>query len=367
MSATQPKKIEKGQEAVFKEFHLIRARGIKRRRRVVNSKAIQEEEPYKPLVVVIGWINCSRRNLSKYLDLYLNDGVDALWFPLRPTDVIFPTQGRNLAYTLLQILTFLLIDSNHDLIFHVFSGGAYMYGQILDLMDQQPERFGWMKNYIVAQIFDSPVEAASAPSGISKSATNNTVGYYTIYGLVELYLAVTYPWTKALLWKSSEKIHNNTIQCPSLFLFSKNDPIARYEDVSNCISDYKRNGLEVYQKCWDTSTHVGHLREHPEEYKACVDEFVQYCLSLVEAKSQQDRENIKQFAGNLLRVEPAAASSLSTATSFPTEFNHDGAAAIIDGLFKVTQQPDSASASASAAASTVLSFFIAPFALTSAL
>ncbi|KAJ3062154.1 hypothetical protein HK102_008860, partial [Quaeritorhiza haematococci] len=63
--------------------------------------------------------------------------------------------------------------------------------------------------------------------------------------------------------------------CPRLYLYSKADDLIDWEGVQRHARETREAGVEVREKCWETSAHVQHLRAHPEEYKALVDAFLE--------------------------------------------------------------------------------------------
>lgn len=66
--------------------------------------------------------------------------------------------------------------------------------------------------------------------------------------------------------KASKQFHNNFVTAPSLFLFSKNDPVGTSEGNLQVIKCWEDRGIQVYAKCWESSRHVSHFHLYPEEY-----------------------------------------------------------------------------------------------------
>jgi hypothetical protein len=53
-----------------------------------------------------------------------------------------------------------------------------------------------------------------------------------------------------------------------LFLYSKTDPLARYDYVDEVILALQKSGAKnIRSKLWNDTEHVGHYRRRPEEYK----------------------------------------------------------------------------------------------------
>mmetsp|Transcript_6260 Transcript_6260/g.15787 ORF Transcript_6260/g.15787 Transcript_6260/m.15787 type:complete len:466 (+) Transcript_6260:149-1546(+) len=62
---------------------------------------------------------------------------------------------------------------------------------------------------------------------------------------------------------------------PQLYLYSKDDRLTDYEYVQSIIDSNRQKGMVVFEQCWMESTHCGHLKEHPNEYRAAVVDFLQ--------------------------------------------------------------------------------------------
>ena len=66
--------------------------------------------------------------------------------------------------------------------------------------------------------------------------------------------------------QASTAFHENNLRLPSLFLFSKADPIGVSTAIVGIIDKWIRDGIDVSHKCWDNSPHVSHFHHHPDEY-----------------------------------------------------------------------------------------------------
>lgn len=64
---------------------------------------------------------------------------------------------------------------------------------------------------------------------------------------------------------------------PQLYLYSMDDPLTDYKQVQSIIDNNKRkSGMIVFDKCWIKSSHCGHLKDHPNEYRSAVVEFLHF-------------------------------------------------------------------------------------------
>jgi hypothetical protein len=78
-------------------------------------------------------------------------------------------------------------------------------------------------------------------------------------------------------------LHEDPLDIPQLYLYSKNDPLANFEKIDELFRH--RRSIQkspVLQQTWDESAHCAHLRMHPKEYKQAVDLFTE--MSLLRSK-----------------------------------------------------------------------------------
>lgn len=233
----------------------------------------------RPLVLVIGWIGSTQRHIRHYLDLYLERGIDVLWFAVRPIHVLFPDLGKRYAARIVHVLSHVLATHDRPLLIHAFSGGGYFVGQIFEIIyHERRKQYGSLGALIIGIILDSPVEVASAPDGIAKSAFSASWLIFAIRMSIMTFLLCTYPITRSKHFKAASRVHDMETNCPTLVFWSKNDRIGRPEDAERFIKNQQKRGREVFSRCWDKSAHVSHLRFHQKDYTESFHSFVDYCL-----------------------------------------------------------------------------------------
>jgi Eukaryotic protein of unknown function (DUF829) len=54
---------------------------------------LKQECNDKPLVVILSWLNARQKHLSKYAQLYLDQGFDVLITQISPWQLLWPVKG----------------------------------------------------------------------------------------------------------------------------------------------------------------------------------------------------------------------------------------------------------------------------------
>ena len=57
--------------------------------------------------------------------------------------------------------------------------------------------------------------------------------------------------------------------------YSAADPVADTQTIERVAGEWEARGLSVDRMCWPDTRHVSHFLKHPEQYKACLDAFLQ--------------------------------------------------------------------------------------------
>ena len=165
-------------------------------------------------------------------------------------------------------------NRNKPVLIHGFSVGGYFYGQTLNKIVTDP-KYSSVKDRIIGQIFDSPVDFDSIPFGISTAVTNNRFLRKTMQYSIESYLSLTRKYTTDYYRARSKLFYRNPVHTPALFLYSNDDPVARSEACERCVSQWRDDlGMDVVSKKWDSSPHVSHFYKHQEEYTSLLVEFL---------------------------------------------------------------------------------------------
>jgi hypothetical protein len=222
----------------------------------------------KSLAVVIGWMGAKQSQMKPYLAFYHKHGVDTLSFAVGPAHVLFPDKAMTQMQTVLKTTVEKLKseDSSRNVIFHCFSMGGYLYGQALRSMHDSPDKYGVIKPHIKAQIFDSPPDYNAISDGVAKSIGYGGVAEKITAAVMKGYLHMTKDSAGVEHRASSHMFHNNPVQAPALWYYSRADPVARWDDCETVINKWRAKGTSVDTCTWIDSPHIQHGRKYPEEY-----------------------------------------------------------------------------------------------------
>ena len=160
------------------------------------------------------------------------------------------------------------------LLFHHFSVGGFLYGQALRAMADQPERYGEIRSKIRAQIFDSPPDFLGIPAGVSRSMGIGSPFQEIIEFSIRTYLKLNENTSGVGHRASSAAFHGNDVRAPSLWYYSKADPVADWKDCEIVIEKWKAKGTDVEQCVWDNTPHIQHARYDPEKYFGTLERFL---------------------------------------------------------------------------------------------
>jgi len=274
------------------------------------------------LVVIGGWLGCKPKHLKAYESLYGSLGLHTLSFIPSPLCVIDSTLTQqnshfaipsskqcvgNLTRKKITNMTALawkvlgdIYDSKAEIfIYHSFSnGGCFLWEsmcQILLLKDCQLDnteiytKLKVLRGKCKGVIFDScPAwfgtvqEPSKLWLALQHCSDEEKEAVRSIYG------DRIHGVDKDMVNRNLEYFENlavSPIDIPQLYLFSKNDVLSKQEYISKMI-DVRRSRQKclVSKKVWDHSVHCSHLREHGEDYKNSVTEFIQQLNGFPEAR-----------------------------------------------------------------------------------
>ncbi len=212
----------------------------------------------RPLAVVVGWMGAKPKQMKPYIEYYNSQGIDTLSFACGPGHVLFPKKAMEHMQNVVQVALKKAIsigDANNephsrDIIFHCFSMGGFLYGQTLRSMVENPDKCGNIKPLIKAQIFDSPPDYHSIADGIAKSIGLSGLAEKFTAAAMRGFLAVTSSTSGVEHRASSAAFRANMIAAPSLWYFSRADPVSRWEDCESVINGWKAlgTGIHVFAK-----------------------------------------------------------------------------------------------------------------------
>jgi hypothetical protein len=234
-----------------------------------ENLAVQDHDK-RTLVVVCGWMGAKESQLKSYIQFYHQQGFDTLSFACGPHHVLLPSQAMKVME---KVAEESMKSEAKRLVFHHFSMGGYLYGQLLRHLKIKGTRDEFVP-LVKAQIFDSPPDFSGIAKGISQSMgvgpPLSTVAEYAM----RLYLFVTSTTAGVEHRASSAHFHDNYIQAPSLWFYSKADPVARYQDCEIVWGKWKAKGTTIKTVVWEDTPHIQHARIDPERYFGSLKQFL---------------------------------------------------------------------------------------------
>jgi hypothetical protein len=266
----------------------------------------------RQLVVIGGWLGCQRKFLRRYEELYNSLGFETLSLVASPRSTVESTlqlyRGRaplpppgwpcstssclgrdygttdELAWDVLSKVDEL--DPN-IVLYHSFSnGGCFLWESICRVLEfhrdeacdsEMSRHLQSLSSKFNGVVFDScPAYFGDPPSKLwhalrhcSDSERQDVLAHYG---------AEVFTFSKRNKDRSEEyfqRLTQSSFDIPQLYLFSKNDDLSDYHYIETLIRN--RRSIQqspVVTQCWDISKHCSHLREHPEDYKLAIEDFL---------------------------------------------------------------------------------------------
>jgi Eukaryotic protein of unknown function (DUF829) len=187
------------------------------------------------------------------------------------------------------------------LLFHVFSGGGFIFTNWLlqMLADTGGREADALRRSIAGVVFDSSPAAVTAdvssralvaailgrPAEGIERTKRGTVRSVTL--AVDGYLRLPFVRGPLLGTESAWTDEAGVApRCPQLYLFSDRDALVDPAVIERFMAGQVALGRDVRSVRWHDSEHVDHMRAHPEEYAAAVRSFVDTVLHKHAAAAQ---------------------------------------------------------------------------------
>ena len=217
----------------------------------------------RPTVILFSWLLAKGRHVSKYGDYYLDLGFDVLNVKVNPRQLMWPVKSQKVIRDLIEYLD--AERKSSELLVHGFSVGAYLYGEMLNMLDSMP-KYGYIHDKIMGQVLDSPADVHVVPEGVSKAVTPILPLQKILKFGIDSYMSLFHQQVTQHYLRSSSTFLANRLEIPTMFLYSTIDPVGEAAAIEKCVHNWRRRGISVFTKCWDDSPHVSHMMYHPEEY-----------------------------------------------------------------------------------------------------
>ncbi|KAF7656172.1 hypothetical protein LDENG_00045640 [Lucifuga dentata] len=240
----------------------------------------------RPLVLLLSWLGARPRGVAKYMDLYLERGMDVLVVQSSVMHFLWPRWGLDYGLEILKVLEDPQFSGRLVLV-QAFSIGGYTFTQILTHIAQGPEKYASLTQRLIGHIYDSMVVGTleHMATGLGKTLlprleclVKKAAMFY--FWLFKIHTADFYN-------NSVHIFHNSPVTAPALFFFCENDALCDPVVMEKVIDIWRKRGVAVESRTWKESTHAGHMRCHPEDYVSTLDKFLN-SLPLLKCKEAEE-------------------------------------------------------------------------------
>ncbi|XP_028049680.1 uncharacterized protein LOC105839005 [Monomorium pharaonis] len=230
----------------------------------------------RPLLVILTWLLSKRRHVMKFVNLYMEQGFDVAVVSLTPWQLLWPTKGSRLVAA--DLLTFLKQNESYQqILLHGFSVGGYMWGEALDLIESNKDKYGNITDRVVGQVWDSIADVSQIAIGFPRAVfPKNIVLQSMLRKFVEYHMKTFHEQATHYYIRSSQVFHSaSVLRVPALLFVSKTDPVGAVTSNLNLRDNWESLGIKTYVKIFEESPHVAHFYTYPKEYVAELYAFLQ--------------------------------------------------------------------------------------------
>ncbi|KAE8616865.1 hypothetical protein XENTR_v10008908 [Xenopus tropicalis] len=232
--------------------------------------------PSRPLLLMLPWLGSKAHSYEKYIHLYFKLGFDVLVAESFVSHFLWPSKGLDYAGNLLNLLSAEKDLASRSLYVHAFSIGGYTFAQMLVSSISNHKKHREMLERIQGQVFDSLVVGSMErmATGVARMVALPAFQQIIVNGTL-LYFSLLKAYTVDYYEKGIQTFWNSPVTCPALFFYCMDDPLSDHNVVEELLKDWEKQGIQVKAKRWNSSTHAGHLRKHPQEYTETLNTFIQ--------------------------------------------------------------------------------------------
>ncbi|XP_061193239.1 uncharacterized protein LOC133201449 [Saccostrea echinata] len=239
-------------------------------KRLVLRTVQPSERKSRDLVLLFEWLYPNSKAVDKYCMLYHELGLNVLTIHGQLQHFLWPSQSAKLSQELLTFLKHKRNPEEDKYIVHAFSVGAYNFTTCSMQATSQRKDFGFFRDNIRAQIFDSIVagsydhmstgigEAFSLPRPLRKPLQ---ITMDSFYKLTKKHTTNIYDDMVNHFWQCPVKV-------PTLLIYSENDPMCDPSYMENRMTKWQKDfpDFDVTSVSWKKSVHAAHIKIHPEDY-----------------------------------------------------------------------------------------------------
>ncbi|XP_032673334.1 uncharacterized protein LOC116845113 [Odontomachus brunneus] len=255
---------------------------------IISSKSVVQNvnaTKNRPLLIILSWLMSKRQHVLKFVNLYMEQGFDVVVVSLTPWQLLWPTKGSQLVA--IDLLSFLEQNESYEqILLHGFSIGGYMWGEVLDLLQRDKDRYNNIADKIIGQVWDSIADIGQVSIGMSRAVfPRNKVLQSVLYKYIEYHMKTFHNQSTQYYIRSSQVFHTSPIRVPALFFISKADPVGTETSILNLRDNWETLGIKTYVKIFEKSPHVAHFYLYPKEYVAELYAFLQK-LNLIQSEEK---------------------------------------------------------------------------------
>ena len=272
------------QNSIFNKFYFSSMTNFTER--VLSNKiTIRNEDTSQksPVVCLFGWGNGTKKHLLKYSNLFEEKGHTTVLVTTTLLNSLFriSTAGKKESENVNKALNEICnINKQRQLLFYSFSNGgcAISHLTMRSLLES-----GELVDNIKGHIFDScPIVPNLESAVIVEKAFDRVMNFPALKPAIRLFSKVMVRFVVFLnqdVQSFMSEMLDSPIKTPQLFLFSKSDDLAPYQDILDFAEKRKElKNVDVDYCLWDDSPHVAHFKQYEHEYREKVLEFLDKCI-----------------------------------------------------------------------------------------
>ncbi|XP_065871172.1 uncharacterized protein [Euphorbia lathyris] len=268
----------------------------------------RKSDEFKGIALIFSWVSVPHNHLKSYVDLYSSLGWNSLVCHADFLTAFDPDRALSLSFILLNELIEELRNRPCPVVFVAFSGGpkACMY-KIFQIIQGTCEghinldESHFLRNCVSGHIYDScPVDFttdlgaqfALHPAIQKMPGPSKLVSWFAkgvVSSLDGLYLT-RFESQRVEYWQT---LYSSVeLGAPYLILCSESDHLAPYRSIYRFAQRLQDLGGDVELVKWNVSSHVGHYKHYPIQYRAAVTNLLEKAASVYSQRIQQLREGI---------------------------------------------------------------------------
>lgn len=227
-----------------------------------------ERKP-RDLILFYEWLYPNAKAVDKYCMLYHELGFDVLTIKGKMASFVWPPVSVNLSQEILAFLKNKRNPKEDKYIVHAFSIGAYNFTTCSMISNSQSSEFGFFRENIRGQIFDSVVAGSydHMVTGICESLSVPRPLRKPLHVLMDSFFKLTKKKTTDVYDQMVDHFWGSVVKVPTLVLFSENDPMCDATYVTKEITKWKEKELDVTSVSWKKSIRGTSKRAPPGLYE----------------------------------------------------------------------------------------------------